>query len=237
MSDSLQDIEVYADSVAAMSRALCAGDECAFRAALSGFDTVRDAEVLTGVRKVAVDLQTALARFEIDSRLIGLAQHQVPDARRRLGHVLTMTGDAAHLTMDLVDQCCPLTDQIKHDAEQLLASMQTSAAQSAAQPRVTAFLQQAARDMQQMRGKLAEVQLAQGYQDLSGQIIRSVMDLVEELERGLGELTRIADFGEGMMMRHSAPPQGHGPVVPGIDHGDAVGGQQDVDALLLDLGM
>jgi chemotaxis regulatin CheY-phosphate phosphatase CheZ len=31
--------------------------------------------------------------------------------------------------------------------------------------------------------------------------------------------------------------QAHGPVVPGVEHGQVVNGQQDVDAMLSGLGM
>ena len=55
-----------------------------------------------------------------------------------------------------------------------------------------AFLKQAGTSMAAVRSNLAEVLLAQGYQDLSGQIIGGVMTLVDELEEALGELVRIA---------------------------------------------
>ncbi|WP_348240076.1 protein phosphatase CheZ, partial [Salmonella enterica] len=44
------------------------------------------------------------------------------------------------------------------------------------------FLAATRGDMEKVCGNLAEVVLAQGYQDLSGQIIRGVMKLVDELE-------------------------------------------------------
>ena len=93
--------------------------------------------------------------------------------------------------------------------------------------------------MAAVRSNLAEVLLAQGYQDLSGQIIRGVMTLVDELQEALGELVRIAGPVEdaASCSSESGSVRGHGPVVPGIDHGQAVSGQQDVDALLSDLGM
>ena len=231
MSEALQDIDAYAGPVAAMARALSSGDGRAFRVALSDFDTVRDGEVLTGIRKVAVDLQSALQRFEIDSRLIGLAQREVPDARRRLAHVLKLTADAAHQTMDLVEQCCPLAENTLHQAERLLDTQPPYPAELAI------FLQRTTADMTVVRSRLAEVRMAQGYQDLSGQIIGGVMDLVDELERALGELGRLADYGDAVKTREATVRGMYGPVVPGIDHGDAVSGQQDVDALLSDLGM
>jgi chemotaxis protein CheZ len=231
MTKALQDIDAYAGPVAALARALSGGDERAFRMALSDFDTVRDGEVMTGIRKVAVDLQSALQRFEVDSRLIGLARREVPDARRRLEHVLKLTADAAHQTMDLVEQCCPLAENTLHQAERLLQ------AQPSCPPELAQFLQRTAADMAAVRSRLADVRMAQGYQDLSGQIIGGIMDLVDELERALGELGRLADYGDAVKTREAGARSMHGPVVPGVDHGDAVSGQQDVDALLSDLGM
>lgn len=232
MSDSKKKKE-YAASVAAMARALEQSDENAFRAALAKFDLVRDTEVLTGVRKVASDLQNALDRFHIDSKLIDLAQRQVPDARHRLAHVLRLTDDAAHKTMDLVDKCCPLADKVAREAQRLLSVEEAGGSRS----EQLAFLKQTADSMSEVRGNLAEVLLAQGYQDLSGQIIRGVMQLVDELEIALSELVRIAGGADIVRPTTENTSRGHGPVVPGINHGVAVSGQQDVDALLSDLGM
>lgn len=238
MSEVLQDVGVYAESVAAMARALAAADAHAFRSALSAFDSVRDAEVLTGVRKVTVELQSALQRFEIDSRLIDLAQHQVPDARRRLEHVLRLTGDAAHRTMDLVEQCGPLTEQIEQAAAALGmppgGSPSALAARGASQTQD--FGERLAACLAGIRSRLADVRLAQSYQDLTGQIVRNVMDLVDDLQRALGELARIVG-GVERAHREQTSSRGPGPVVPGVEHGEVVHGQQDVDALLADLGM
>ncbi len=232
-----QDNNEYAAWVIAMARAIDEGDDAAFRTALAGFDSARNSEVTTGIRKVALDLHTALDRFRVDSKLVDLAQRQVPDARHRLAHVLRLTDDAAHRTMDLVDRCCPLADQIAHEAERLAALHARPETAHKLKPQLAAFLRQTATSMTAVRSNLAEVLLTQGYQDLSGQIIRGVMTLVDELEAALGELVRIGGCaiepeGCGRDCR-----RGHGPIVPGISHGSAVSGQQDVDALLLDLGM
>jgi len=48
--------------------------------------------------------------------------------------------------------------------------------------------------MKTVRARLTDVLLAQGYQDLSGQIIRNVMQLVDELELALVDLVRIDRF-------------------------------------------
>jgi chemotaxis protein CheZ len=229
----------YAPWVTAMSRALEGGDSSGFGVALAGFDQARNAEVTQWVRRIATDLQTALDRFRVDSKLIDLAQHQVPDARHRLAHVLRLTDAAAHRTMDLVEQCCPLADRTAHEAERLIVAQQADGASQPLQPQIAAFLKQTWTSMAAVRSNLAEVLLTQGYQDLSGQIIRGVMTLVDELEAALGDLARISgqDADRNARPGSGATAGGRGPVVPGIDHGHAVSGQQDVDALLSDLGV
>ncbi|HEY1724223.1 MAG TPA: protein phosphatase CheZ [Steroidobacteraceae bacterium] len=190
------------------------------------------------VRRVASELQSALDHFRVDSKLIDLAQRQVPDARHRLAHVIRLTDDAAHRTIDLVEQCGPLADRTVQEAGELLAQRATGPGTALA-PQVSAFLVRTGKNMQSVRANLAEVLLAQGYQDLTGQIIRGVMTLVDELEHALGELLRIAG-AEPEPRPGSATAdgwRGHGPMIPGVDHGPAVSDQQDVDALLSNLGM
>jgi chemotaxis protein CheZ len=236
MSAPPQPDRQYRGWVTAMAQALQQDDAQAFRAALAGFDSVRNLEVTTGIRKVTGDLKTALDRFRIDSRLVDLAQ-QVPDARHRLAHVLRLTDDAAHRTMDLVDRCCPLAEQIAHEAERLAALQERSEWSRDFKPQLRSFLKQAATGMSAVRSNLAEVLLTQGYQDLSGQIIRGIMSLVDELEAALGELVRIGGAPPDNTGGAQDGQHGYGPVVPGINHGSVVGGQQDVDALLSDFGV
>ena len=102
------------------------------------------------------------------------------------------------------------------------------------------FLEAARTDMDKVRGNLSEVLLAQGYQDLSGQIIRGVMKLVG---RARDRARRSRAPVEDRRATRSATPfrdetrRGFGPPIPGINNGPAVSGQQDVDALLSGLGM
>ena len=88
--------------------------------------------------------------------------------------------------------------------------------------------------------------MAQDYQDLTGQIIRRVITLVQDVENSLVELVRIT----GQRMQPSAVAEvsaekekekekdieACGPAVPGVDKGDIVSSQDDVDDLLSSLG-
>ncbi len=232
--------------VDAMGEAIRRDDEAALRAAIARFDEARNGPLLGEIRRVAGDLQHALERFSLDARLSQLAEREVPDAHARLAHVLKLTDDAAHRTMDLVERCFPLAEQTAAGAQSLLGQWRAEQGAAAIDPHaIESFLDQAAASMATVRNSLSEVLLAQGYQDLSGQIIRGVMSLVEELEVALGELVRLAgapapderkDGAQAAAPNHQG--NGHGPAIPGLEqHKAAVSGQQDVDALLAALGM
>lgn len=106
--------------------------------------------------------------------------------------------------------------------------------------RVEGFLTRAEKDGGAVRANLDEVLMAQSYQDLSGQIIRTVIKLVVELERTLAHFGHLAgDRGAVPVPAASQPKEkvnGYGPAIPGIST-DAVGEQEDVDALLARMGM
>jgi chemotaxis protein CheZ len=236
--------EFLAASLAHLADALTARDEGMFDAVLAGIVASRPAlhggahpDFLVEVRRVTHDLHAALQRFRVDSRLVTYAEKEIPDARARLEHVLKLTDDAAHRTLDLVEQSIPLADQTARAAQALLANAGVDPHSSQAD--VAAFLSETRTRMEAVRQNLSAVLLAQGYQDLTGQIIRGVMKLVGELEHSLGDLVRLSagTAGPAGLPASDATCRGFGPVVPGVDHGAHVDGQQDVDALLSDLGM
>jgi chemotaxis protein CheZ len=237
--------EEYGASIAALAGALAAGDESRFLQELDALVQRRERTLFGELRKLTGDLQSALERFRIDSRLLDLAEKEVPDARHRLDHVLKLTDEAAHRTMDLVEQSGPLAERTARAAEEIVGPWRRFRSREIQVDefrsmilRMDEFLDAARTDMDKVRGNLSEVLLAQGYQDLSGQIIRGVMKLVSELEIALVDLVRLSKTGTTNAKPMSDETRrGFGPAVPGINNGPAVSGQQDVDALLSGLGM
>jgi len=169
-------------------------------------------------------LGNALARFQCEANPQCAATDAVPDARQRLAHVVRLTDDAAHRTLDLVEQSGPLAARIGEGARSLAVSAADGAG---CEGEIAAYLAATAVDAETLRRNLSEVLLAQCYQDLTGQIIRGVINLVSEIADVLAELA------------HETGHTGsaHAPALAHAVDGSALKGQQDVDALFSDLGL
>ena len=233
----------WSELFGALAHAFAAGDRDSFTEKLDRLGEKRNQSLFKDVREASDRLRAALDQFQLNSRLATLAGKEVPDARLRLDHALKLTEDGAHKTLDLVEQSCPLADRVAKQAANLVKTLRSSGVghRIAADllPGIQEFLVTAQHDSEVVRANLTEVLMAQSAQDLSGQIIRGVITLVGEVERTLGQLASLT----GADTANAADPanqgsvsQGFGPVIPGITK-DAVGEQNDVDALLADLGM
>jgi chemotaxis protein CheZ len=237
--------EEFGATVKALSDALRSGDEELFYSELDDLLQRRERMLFLDLRKLTSDLQSALQRFRVDSRLIDLAEKDVPNAKLRLDHVLHLMDDAAHRTLDLVEQSCPLVGRTVSGADELLEQWQRFRERKMAVDefqrmvgRIDAFLRAASTDMNKVRENLGAVLIAQSYQDLSGQIIRGVSKLVTELDIALVDLVRLAQTGaRGPRSVSDETRRGFGPAIPGINNGPTVSDQQDVDALLSGLGV
>jgi chemotaxis protein CheZ len=236
----------YGATIEALADALAANDDALFQATLDALMRRRENTLFGELRKLTGDLQTALERFRVDARLIDLAEKEMPNAKHRLDHVLKLTDEAAHRTMDLVEQSVPLAERTAREASSIIGGWRRFRARDIQVEefktlvrQMDHFLEVALVDMDTVRNNLAEVMMTQGYQDLSGQIIRGVMKLVGELEVALAELVRLTKghASEAFVQDDENATRGFGPAVPGIKNGPAVSGQQDVDSLLAGLGM
>ena len=80
----------------------------------------------------------------------------------------------------------------------------------------------------EIRSRLSEITAAQGYQDLTGQIILRVVKLVRAVHEGLGEHRVVEDDALHLS-------RGTGPAVAGLDPAPA--SQDDANQLLSSLGL
>jgi chemotaxis protein CheZ len=230
----------WGEQCLALREALEAGDEPRFLAALDALTGMRERGLWDSLRQLDARLRAALDQFRLDPRLVHLAGKEIPDARARLDHVLRLTDEAAHRTMDLVESSTPLVARTAASAAALGAECRQAREHGTVSPywndlltRIGEHCSTAHADGEKVKSNLVEVLMAQGYQDLSGQIIRRVIELVAQLEEELARLVHDSERGAPESRQPDAGDgnRGHGPAVPGVSIG-TVDGQQDVDELL-----
>lgn len=186
--------------------ALERGDESAMRAVIEALASARTRPLVQGLGRLARELSQALGELP---QLPGddAQAAELDDACARLDHVITVTEQATHRTLDLTDQCRDLVEDLRVEGV------------SGRQDQV----------LDQIRHNLTEIGLTQSYQDLTGQIIRRVAGIVRKVHEGFDAL--------GLPPKDEAKPDGGlaGPAVEGLDR-HAIS-QDDADDLLADLGL
>jgi len=220
----------------------------------------RDKSVFHEVGKLTRGLHNALVDFHIDAQVTEKDTNGLPvtidDASVRLDHVIKMMEEAAIKTMDSVDEISPIAAQFSQEASTLKEDWGKLRRKELSPDefrelygRVDDFLDHAVNSSNHFGNHLQEIMLAQGFQDLTGQIIRRVINMVKDVETNLVDLVSRAgqiekfvgivaqvedDVESGAQEVNQRHLEGEGPQVR--EHSDIVANQDDVDDLLSSLG-
>lgn len=219
---------------------------------VQGLAVPGSSELFAEVGKLTRQLHDSLKNFQVDPAIDSLLTEDIPDAKRRLNHVIDMTEQAANKTMDAVESCLPIADKLNSDISHILPAWQKLMSRNMKVGEfkelchsLNGFLSHASYDATALQSSLTEVLMAQDYQDLTGQILRRVIELVREVEDSLiGLLTafghqNIAVLDKPAPVVAKKPKAGHeaeGPIIDAQLRDDVVHGQDDVDDLLSSLG-
>lgn len=219
-------------------------DTAAFEARFASLLQAREQGLFVSVAKLTRNLHEALRELRFDDRLANAAGRDIPDACSRLDYVVKVTEEAAHHTLDLVEQCQRVTQEIAlatHDLDNACRHAQAYSGSPYAVPGlvigVDEIREQIAAATVTLRKKLSDLAQAQEYQDLAGQVIRRVTQLVKNVENALLDVLRASGTHLGGRGTDVAPPAAnglYGPTGAGVTP-DAVS-QNDADSLLADLG-
>ncbi|MFK5914928.1 MAG: protein phosphatase CheZ [Woeseiaceae bacterium] len=205
--------------------------------------TIRETDLYQDMGKLTRELHDAISNFGMDDSISDMAENSIPDARERLNYVISKTDEAANTTLEAIESSIPVCNNLTAQAATLHKSWDkfTNRELSADEFRslskdVNTFFVDT-EELNKVKEDLTTVLLAQEYQDLTGQIIKKVINLVGEVEGKLIGLIQITsppqvekDKKEGNASSLDGPP------VPGLAHADTVSGQDEVDDLLSSLG-
>ncbi|MFS2139717.1 protein phosphatase CheZ [Duganella sp. Dugasp56] len=196
-------------------------------------------EFLSRIGHMTRALHESLRGLGLD-KLIEKAASDIPDARDRLDYVARLSEDAAQKVLNATDAASPLQDRIGGDARQLSASWNGLLAAGAPDPQWQALAQQtvaaldgAADGATQTKAHLMDIMMAQDFQDLTGQVIKKVTSIAQNLERQLVQM--LIDFAPEQMKKELDNGLLNGPQIDPTGEG-VVADQEQVDDLLDSLG-
>ena len=241
-SDDSQDLQALFDSIAENTFAGAAS-------AVVGADGLsEDSEnwpvqdkVFQQVGQMARQLHDTLGGLGYD-KLLERTASAIPDARDRLAYIANLTEQAACKVLNATDIANPLQEELEAGAALLgakwdalfanrmgvedfkLLASETRAFLKNAVPQRTAATRQ----------QLLEIMMAQDFQDLTGQVIKKVIAVAQDLETQL--MSVLIETMPGDKRTESVNTLLNGPVINAGGRTDVVGNQQQVDDLLGSLG-
>lgn len=197
-------------------------------------------QVFNRIGQMTRELHDTMRELGYD-RALEDAARAIPDARQRLTYIAQMTEQAASRVLNATDIARPIQDDISARAVTLsgrwdqVFSNQLSAEdfkQLAADTQN--YLRDVPNQVQATNEQLTDIMMAQDFQDLTGQVIKKVVELAQRMEQQL-----LAVLVESMPPEVRAEtPEGllNGPVINATGRTDIVNNQAQVDDLLESLG-
>ena len=204
-------------------------------------------ELFAEIGKLTRQLHDSLENFQLDSRLNDLATADIPDAKERLNYVITRTEEAANKTMDAVESVFPVLDNIQTQIkavnpqwDKLMNNQIDLGEFKGLCVDIDSLLTMTSKESEKMHALMTDVLMAQDFQDLTGQVIRKVIELVREVEDSLIHMLKVFGMASDKHNEVSQHKLGEnlveGPIINAQERDDVVENQDDVDDLLSSLG-
>ena len=197
-------------------------------------------EVLSRIGHMTRALHESLRGLGLD-KLIEKAASDIPDARDRLDYVARLSEQAAKRVLDATDAAGPLQDGIDASAvelgrswQSLLDSGEGSAEWRALAEKTVAGLAESRTAASATKGHLMDIMMAQDFQDLTGQVIKRITGIAQNLEKQLVQV--LVDFAPAEVRREVDNSLLNGPQIKPAGNAEVVADQGQVDDLLDSLG-
>ena len=232
--------EEYKRRVRELSQQLEASSAEDGMTALDAFVKDYEESLYNQIGRLTRQLHDSLNTFQDDEKIFSLTKEDIPSAKERLKYVVEVTEQATQKVLGIIENSIPLSLEISEGASGLhnrwlkLSGVAGSPEMASS---TKAFLAGVGENASILHGHLTEILMAQEYQDITGQIIKKVIDLVQDVEDNLVRLIKLTGHVTSPRENDNENIKASGPRVPGIDD-QAVytSGQDDVDQLLASLG-
>lgn len=197
-------------------------------------------EVLLRIGHMTRSLHDSLRGLGLDKLLLTAAE-DIPDARDRLDYVAKKSEEAAQKVLNATDAAIPLQEKIGEGAKSIITDwnnlLQSSFSEEAYKQcagKTVQFLSMTNQDTLSTKAHLMDIMMAQDFQDLTGQVIKKITELAQNIEQQLIQI--LVDYSPAEVRRYSGDGLLNGPQVNPVNKVDVVSDQGQVDDLLDSLG-
>ncbi|TXT25070.1 MAG: chemotaxis protein CheZ [Gallionellaceae bacterium] len=197
-------------------------------------------KVINKIGQMTRTLHDTLRELGYDKKLEN-ATSSIPDARDRLNYIATLTERAAERVLNATDAAQPVVEKIEIESQRLsrewqkLLDRQLDIGQFKNLVMQTqAFLAEVPKQARVTNAHLTEIMMAQDFHDLTGQVIKKIVEVTQQMEVQLVGL--LVENPPSTAHPGSCSGLLNGPVIRAEGRNDVVVNQDQVDELLESLG-
>ncbi len=197
-------------------------------------------KVINQIGHMARTLHDTLRELGLNKE-IEKAAASIPDARDRLNYVATLSQQAAERVLNATDAAQPILEKMEIESHRLAGQWQMLFEKKLdvmqfkeLVMQTQSFLHEVPRQTKATNVHLMDIMMAQDFQDLTGQVIKKIIEVTKSMEQQLVSLllenapaSVKAEFDAGLL---------NGPVINSAGRTDVVTSQDQVDDLLESLG-
>lgn len=205
---------------------------------LMSMDNTDQEDMLQRIGHVTRALHDSIRALGLDKMLEQVA-HDIPDARDRLNYVAKMTEQAAERVLNAIDEATPLQTELATESTRLKERWQTIVASPSLKSEYNEVVQETLtylaltdKNTTATKALLMDIMMAQDFQDLTGQVIKKITLLAQDMERQLVQV--LVDFSPAAKKEENSLL--NGPQIDPHNTVDVVASQEQVDDLLDSLG-
>ena len=196
-------------------------------------------QLVNRIGHLARQMREGMRELGLDKGIARVTE-AIPDARERLNYVAQMTERAAERALNAVDIAQPIQENLSRQANGLTERWDVwfSSALALDDARelvidTRSYLSGVPQKVSATHAQLMEIMMAQDFQDLTGQVVKKMMDMIQDMETQLLQLLidntpieKRLEANNGLL---------NGPQTK-TGNPDAVENQNQVDDLLASLG-
>lgn len=205
-------------------------------------------DIILRIGQLTRMLRDSMRELGLDKE-IEKAAEAIPDARDRLSYVASMTEQAAERALNAIDRAQPIQESLEAQANELdkrwaewFAEPKEFDDAKALVTDTRNYLSDVPARTQATNAELLEIMMAQDFQDLTGQVIKKMMDVIKQIENQLVQvlLDNVPDSNDRKELRRAMDAERESSLLNGpqikADAPDVVSSQDQVDDLLDSLG-